>query len=63
MLLGRLVRLRANRIVPRDFQARFLVRLQDGKLDRGKRTRLLRTEPEPRGARRAGVWSAAGIGR
>lgn len=47
VLLGRVVRLRANRIVPRDFQARFLVRLQDGKLDRGKALDFCELNPSP----------------
>lgn len=47
VLLGRLVRLRSRSIVPRDFQARFLVRLQDGKLDRGKALDFCELNPSP----------------
>lgn len=36
VLLERWVRLRPRRVVPDDFSARFLERLQDGRLDRGK---------------------------
>jgi biopolymer transport protein ExbB len=47
VLLGRVVRLRAGKIIPRDFQARFLVRLQDGKLDRGKALDFCELNPSP----------------
>lgn len=47
VLFGRLVRLRTNRNVPRDFHARFLVRLQDGKLDRGKALDFCELNPSP----------------
>lgn len=47
VLLGRLVRLRAGKIIPRDFQTRFLVRLQDGKLDRGKALDFCELNPSP----------------
>lgn len=47
VLLGRMVRLRGRSIVPRDFQARFVVRLQDGKLDRGKALDFCELNPSP----------------
>ncbi|WP_406699351.1 MotA/TolQ/ExbB proton channel family protein [Singulisphaera sp. Ch08] len=47
VLLGRLVRLRTKRIIPRDFHARFIVRLQDGKLDRGKALDFCELNPSP----------------
>ena len=47
VLLGRLIRLRVRKIIPRDFQARFLVRLQDGKLDRGKALDFCELNPSP----------------
>jgi biopolymer transport protein ExbB len=36
VLVERLIRLRRHRILPADFAAKFLERLQDGRLDRGK---------------------------
>src|SRR5262249_47985161 len=40
-------RLRRRRIVPRDFSTRFLARLQEGKLDRGKALDFCELNPRP----------------
>lgn len=47
VLLERLARLRARKIVPRDFAARFLARLQEGRLDRGKALDFCELNPSP----------------
>jgi len=45
--LERLARLRERRIVPRDFLSRYLERLQEGKLDRGKALDFCELNPSP----------------
>jgi biopolymer transport protein ExbB len=47
VLLGRSARLRPRKIVPRDFASRFLGRLQEGKLDRGKALDFCELNPSP----------------
>jgi biopolymer transport protein ExbB len=47
VLLERSVRTRPRRAVPRDFVARFVTRLQDGKLDRGKALDYCELNPSP----------------
>jgi biopolymer transport protein ExbB len=47
VVLERSARLRSNRIVPRDFAARFLGRLQNGQLDRGKALDFCEVNPSP----------------
>ena len=47
VLLERMVRLRQSRIVPRDFVLRYLDRLQEGKLDRGKALDFCELNPSP----------------
>jgi biopolymer transport protein ExbB len=47
VLLERLWALRPRRVVPRDFQARFLDRLDDGKLDRGRALDFCELNPSP----------------
>jgi biopolymer transport protein ExbB len=47
VLLERMARLRQRRIVPRDFVARYLDRLQEGKLDRGKALDFCELNPSP----------------
>jgi biopolymer transport protein ExbB len=47
VLLERLARLRQGRIVPRDFVTRYLDRLQEGKLDRGKALDFCELNPSP----------------
>jgi biopolymer transport protein ExbB len=46
-VLERLVRLRRGRIVPRDFVVRYLERLNEGKLDRGKALDFCELNPSP----------------
>jgi len=43
----RMVRLRRRRVVPRDFVTRFLARIQEGKLDRGKALDFCELNPSP----------------
>jgi biopolymer transport protein ExbB len=45
--LERTLRLRRRRIVPRDFTTRFLERLQEGKIDRGKALDFCELNPSP----------------
>jgi biopolymer transport protein ExbB len=47
VVLERLVRLRQERIVPRDFVVRYLERLNEGKLDRGKALDFCELNPSP----------------
>ena len=47
VLMERLARLRRRRIVPEEFATRFLGRLQDGKLDRGKALDFCELNPSP----------------
>ena len=47
--LERLVALRRNRVIPRDFVNRFLERLSTGKLDRDRATELCRSNESPTG--------------
>jgi biopolymer transport protein ExbB len=47
VLLERMVRLRRRRIVPRDFVVRYLERLREGKLDRGKALDFCELNPSP----------------
>src|SRR5262249_11811256 len=47
VLLERLARLRRQKIVPRDFTSRFLARLSEGKLDRGKALDFCELNPSP----------------
>jgi biopolymer transport protein ExbB len=47
VLLERIVRLRHRRIVPNDFVIRYLDRLQEGKLDRGKALDFCELNPSP----------------
>jgi biopolymer transport protein ExbB len=47
VLLERMARLRRGRIVPRDFVARYLDRLQEGKLDRCKALDFCELNPSP----------------
>lgn len=47
VLLERSARLRRGRIVPADFGARFLERLEDGRLDRGKALDFCELNPSP----------------
>jgi biopolymer transport protein ExbB len=47
VLLERMLRLRPRRIVPRDFVVRYLDRLQEGKLDRGKALDFCELNPSP----------------
>jgi biopolymer transport protein ExbB len=47
VLLERMARLRQRRIVPRDFVVRYLDRLQEGKLDRGKALDFCELNPSP----------------
>jgi biopolymer transport protein ExbB len=47
VLLERMARLRRRRIVPRDFVVRYLDRLQEGKLDRGKALDFCELNPSP----------------
>jgi biopolymer transport protein ExbB len=47
VVLERLVRLRRGRIVPRDFVVRYLERLNEGKLDRGKALDFCELNPSP----------------
>lgn len=47
VVLERLVRLRRRRVVPRDFVSRYLDRLQEGKLDRGKALDFCELNPSP----------------
>src|SRR5262245_551845 len=47
VMLERLVRLRRQKIVPRDFTSRFLARLSEGKLDRGKALDFCELNPSP----------------
>lgn len=47
VLAERTVRLRRNRVMPREFARRFRERLQDGKLDRGKALDLCELNPSP----------------
>jgi len=55
VLLGRMFRLRPRKIVPHDFPARFLARLQDGKLDRGKALDFCELNPSPASRMALGV--------
>jgi len=47
VLLERWPRLRPRKVVPREFSARFLARLRDGKLDRGKALDYCELNPSP----------------
>lgn len=47
IVLERLVRVRRGRVVPRDFVARYLDRLREGKLDRGKALDFCELNPSP----------------
>ena len=47
--LERLIALRRNRVIPRDFVNRFLERLSTGKLDRDRATELCRSNESPTG--------------
>ncbi len=47
VLLERLVRLRRTRIVPREFVTRYLERLREGRLDRGKALDFCELNPSP----------------
>ncbi len=47
--LERMVALRRNRVIPRDFVNRFLERLSTGKLDRDRATELCRSNDSPTG--------------
>jgi biopolymer transport protein ExbB len=47
VLVERSLRLRRNRVMPRAFTDRFLDRLRDGKLDRGKATDFCEMNPSP----------------
>jgi biopolymer transport protein ExbB len=47
VVLERLVRLRRRRIIPRDFVLRYLSRLQEGKLDKGKALDFCELNPSP----------------
>ncbi len=47
VLLERAARLRAGRVVPRDFGPRFLARLEDGRLDRAKALDYCEVNPSP----------------
>ena len=47
--LERMVALRRNRVIPRDFVNRFLERLSTGKLDRDRATELCRSNESPTG--------------
>ncbi len=47
VLFERMIRLRRRRVVPRDFVNRFLARIQEGKLDRGKALDFCELNPSP----------------
>jgi biopolymer transport protein ExbB len=47
VMLERMVRLRRRKVVPRDFAARFMTRLEEGRLDRGKALDFCELNPSP----------------
>lgn len=47
VLVERMARVRRRRVMPKDFATRFLGRLQDGKLDRGKALDFCELNPSP----------------